>query len=96
MKEDVTFWFTLGGTRLKEAIGLMIQTTVILIADRMRLRTTVEETDIGVIVPLTRVSGFIKKLHEVGVPISLCGVVDCSSSQAATSVEKHGFESEII
>lgn len=94
--KEVVFWFTMEGPRLKQAISLMIQSAAILIAGKMKLHIDIMETDIGVRVPVARAPRFIDELEEAGVPLFLCGIVDCPSQPVATRIEQRGFECEII
>lgn len=101
-KGVVTFWFIAysRSPSLGLAISSLVQGAVQLIADKMRLRYRFErddcDMDLGVTVPLRRVNAFYCQLVERGIPVALCGTVDCPTESAATRLRGMGFESEII
>jgi hypothetical protein len=101
-KNFVTFWFTACNTMppLKLAISSMVQGAIILIAEKMRLQNRFEgdhcDMDLGVKIPLRRVEAFVSEMSKTGIPIALCGTVDCPTERAATRLKGMGFESELI
>ncbi len=102
MSEQVKFNFTRydQGPTLLMAIKAMIQVAAESIAVEMKLAcdwSSVDGyTDLVVSVPRTRMMKFINKMGEVGIPVELCGTVDCDNQRTGDLLASHGFQPEVF